>query len=90
METKEFELNLYQDIENFNSNNILPFNNYINEYDDNNFFDFLNIDFPIYETKIYCTNSDQIIDKINKIEENYKNIINDNISSPTSSIYWDN
>jgi hypothetical protein len=86
-----FDLNIFDEftyIENIY--NALPFSDY-NESDGvkNDFLlDLLKIDFtPSFDdNKLFTSNSEELINKLNKIEQNYNNIIQDNIvSSPTTS-----
>jgi len=86
MESKDYDFNIFQNLNEMeNMYNVLPFNNITNDIEDNNFYDFLNIDFCSNYNKNIPGNSEQIIEKLNKIEENYNNILNDNISAPTIS-----
>jgi hypothetical protein len=87
MEGKEYEFDIFSDI-NYIENlyNVLPFNTFDEVDDKNDIFDILNIDFTSSWTEKHTGNSEQIIDKLNKLEENYNNIVNTNIvSSPTTS-----
>ena len=86
MESKDYDFNIFQDLNEMeNMYNVLPFNNLTNDIEDNNFYDFLNIDFCSNYTKNIPGNSEQIIEKLNKIEEDYNNLLHDNISAPTIS-----
>jgi hypothetical protein len=87
MEGNEYEFNFFSNM-NYIENvyNFLPFNNFEDHHDQDNFFDILNIDFTSSMDIKNTGNTEQIIDKLNKLEENYNNIITTNIvSSPTTS-----
>jgi hypothetical protein len=67
---------------------VLPFSHYDDTDDKNDFMlDLLKIDFtPSYHDHKHEGNSEDILIKLNEIEANYNNIIQDNIvSSPTIS-----
>jgi hypothetical protein len=67
--------------------NVLPFHNFNEDETDQDFFDFLNIDMDFKIDKNIPDKSYEIIEKLNKIEENYNNIIHNSIQEPTISIY---
>jgi hypothetical protein len=65
---------------------VLPFHNFDEDLSSkDNFLDFLNIDIDFGIDKNIPDKSYEIIQKLNKIEENYNNIINNHIQEPTIS-----
>ncbi len=87
MESNEYEFNIFNECID-DMFNVLPFHNFDEvEPDRDNFFDFLKIDIDMGMDKNIPDKSYEIIQKLNKIEENYNNIINSHIQQPTISNY---
>jgi hypothetical protein len=88
MEGKEYEFDIFNDDLSYINDlyNVLPFNNFDDNKGNDDFFDLLNIDFSnSWDIKNSGT-SEQLIDKLNKMEQNYNNIItNEIVSSPATS-----
>jgi hypothetical protein len=86
MESNEYEFNIFNECID-DMINVLPFYNYPEDISDqDNYIDFLNIDVDFNIDKNIPDKSYEIFEKLNRIEENYNNIIINHIQQPTISI----